>query len=116
MKDELTKLLENAGVPVTESEAQDSLFANFEAELDELLSKAESQIDEIVDAGEHEGFRMSLKHQLKKMTQEKLYQWTKGKVEWLKRLPPEEGGDLPPTADPTGTLKRDIAGNIGPTK
>ena len=66
---------------------QEYLFANFEAELDELLGRADAEINEMVDdEGMHQEFKKSLKHQLKKVATEKLYNWTKAEIEWLKKI------------------------------
>ena len=117
-------MLENAGINEKnddgtisddEGEARESLLAMVESELDELFGKIDAEAMEI--GGE---FRApGIKHQIKKMIEQKMIEWTRGKIEYLTRLPKSQGGDLPddyPMADPTGTLKRDIDGNIGPTR
>lgn len=108
--DELKKLLENAGVPVSEDEygrdqgalnepsgePDEELLAHFSSTLDELLSELDSDIAYVVDEYDmHEGFRKSLKHQAKKIAEQKLYEWTRAEIEYLTRLPKSQGGDLP---------------------
>ena len=102
--DELKKLLENAGVQVSEDEygrdqgalnepsgePDEELMAHFESELDDLLGKIDADIAYIVDEYKmHEGFRTSLKHQIKKLAQQKLYEWTKAPIEWLRKVDDE---------------------------
>jgi len=138
--DDLKKLLENAGLskevisedeygrdqgalnePDGEYDATDDYFYHVEAAIDDLITKLDAEVEEIVDANNmHEAFRKSLKVQAKKLMIEKLSSWPKQEIEYLQRLPKSQGGDVDdadyPMADPTGTLKRDIDGNIGPTK
>ena len=104
--DELDKLLENAGIPVQEDddpiaqknaderygpvekdEPDEELLSMFEAELDHLLSSAEADINRIVDEYDmHKAFKTSLKHQCKKLAEQKLFEWTKAPTEWLRPL------------------------------
>ena len=118
--DDLKKLLENAGmlsaemaeanpdgtISGDEDEAREELMAFFEAELDDLLSKAGSAAQEI--GGEYRA--PGIKHAMKKLAEAKLYEFTKGKIEWLKKVDDEDHGydrDYP-MADPTGTMKAPI--------
>jgi hypothetical protein len=100
--DELQKLLENAGFPVNEAnpdgtisdeeeELRMDLLADFEAELDELLSKAASVAEEI--GGE---FRApGIKYEIQKLVNAKMHEFTRRPVEWMQRLPVSQGGDMP---------------------
>lgn len=99
-----------------EYEERDNFYASFSMELDDLISHAMSEAERI--GGQ---FRApAMKHAINKIVKSSIDEAMRGKIEYLQRLPKSQGGDLPddefPMADPTGTLKRDIDGNIGPTK
>ena len=95
-----------------EGERVAELMATFESELDDLIGWATKTASEIGGEFRAPGIMQSIRSTLQQKQSDLR---KKPEIEYLTPVDAEDDPSYGP-ADPTGTLKRDIDGNIGPTK